>query len=179
MLVVDWEGITKGANTTTNYQLLPGDRLFIATNVDLLKRVLDKTQPEGKLANATDYQLIQEELVNLGAGVDSMRFFSRTDEAYQAAYVLTQQGKMPEAESLLAKMLNRMLQSEDADDEVREAEIDGSKLPPYDEVRKYLGPAGMYMHSEDEGWLFVGALLRTDGQPDLARVADERSENPQ
>ena len=30
VLVVDWEGITKGANTTTNYQLLPGDRLFIA-----------------------------------------------------------------------------------------------------------------------------------------------------
>ena len=30
VLVVDWEGITKGANTATNYQLLPGDRLFIA-----------------------------------------------------------------------------------------------------------------------------------------------------
>ena len=30
ILVVDWEGITKGANTATNYQLLPGDRLFIA-----------------------------------------------------------------------------------------------------------------------------------------------------
>ena len=30
VLVVDWEGITKGASTATNYQLLPGDRLFIA-----------------------------------------------------------------------------------------------------------------------------------------------------
>lgn len=30
VLVVDWEAITKGANTATNYQLLPGDRLFIA-----------------------------------------------------------------------------------------------------------------------------------------------------
>ena len=30
VLVVDWEGITKGANTATNYQMLPGDRLFIA-----------------------------------------------------------------------------------------------------------------------------------------------------
>lgn len=30
VLLVDWESITKGANTATNYQLLPGDRLFIA-----------------------------------------------------------------------------------------------------------------------------------------------------
>lgn len=29
-LPVDWEAITKGGSTATNYQLLPGDRLFIA-----------------------------------------------------------------------------------------------------------------------------------------------------
>ena len=27
---VDWDGITQGAQTATNYQLLPGDRLYIA-----------------------------------------------------------------------------------------------------------------------------------------------------
>lgn len=32
ILVVDWNGITQGASTATNYQLLPGDRLFIAEN---------------------------------------------------------------------------------------------------------------------------------------------------
>jgi polysaccharide biosynthesis/export protein len=30
ILPVNWEDITKGANTATNYQLMPGDRLFIA-----------------------------------------------------------------------------------------------------------------------------------------------------
>ena len=30
VLPVDWNAITKGANTCTNYQMLPGDRLFIA-----------------------------------------------------------------------------------------------------------------------------------------------------
>ena len=30
ILPVDWDGITRGASTATNYQLLPGDRLFIA-----------------------------------------------------------------------------------------------------------------------------------------------------
>ena len=30
ILPVDWSGITRGANTCTNYQLLPGDRIFLA-----------------------------------------------------------------------------------------------------------------------------------------------------
>ncbi|WP_182864770.1 polysaccharide biosynthesis/export family protein [Rhodopirellula sp. JC639] len=32
MLPIDWEGITQMADVTTNYQLLPGDRIFIAHN---------------------------------------------------------------------------------------------------------------------------------------------------
>lgn len=35
LLMVDWSAITQGANTATNYQLLPGDRLFIAENKTL------------------------------------------------------------------------------------------------------------------------------------------------
>ena len=30
VLPIDWDAITKGANTCTNYQLMPNDRLFIA-----------------------------------------------------------------------------------------------------------------------------------------------------
>ena len=30
ILPVDWQAITRGASTATNYQLLPGDRIFIA-----------------------------------------------------------------------------------------------------------------------------------------------------
>jgi len=32
VLPVDWNAVTRGASTATNYQLLPGDRLFIAQN---------------------------------------------------------------------------------------------------------------------------------------------------
>ncbi len=32
VLPIDWEDITRGASTATNYQLMPGDRLFIAEN---------------------------------------------------------------------------------------------------------------------------------------------------
>lgn len=32
VLPIDWEAITRGASTASNYQLLPGDRLFVAEN---------------------------------------------------------------------------------------------------------------------------------------------------
>ena len=32
VLPVDWDAITRGANTSTNYQILPGDRVFIAAD---------------------------------------------------------------------------------------------------------------------------------------------------
>jgi len=32
VLPINWEDITRGASTATNYQLMPGDRLFIAEN---------------------------------------------------------------------------------------------------------------------------------------------------
>ncbi len=32
VLPIDWDSITRGANTCTNYQLLPGDRIFIAAD---------------------------------------------------------------------------------------------------------------------------------------------------
>jgi hypothetical protein len=30
ILPVDWQAITRGASTATNYQLMPGDRIFVA-----------------------------------------------------------------------------------------------------------------------------------------------------
>jgi protein involved in polysaccharide export with SLBB domain len=32
VLPIDWDAITRGANTSTNYQILPGDRLFVAAD---------------------------------------------------------------------------------------------------------------------------------------------------
>jgi polysaccharide export outer membrane protein len=32
ILPVDWVGITKGGSARTNYQIMPGDRIFIAEN---------------------------------------------------------------------------------------------------------------------------------------------------
>jgi hypothetical protein len=64
---------------------------------------------------------------------------------------------MPESESLFGKLLNALLGE---DEEVlREQQIDGSKLPNFEMVRRYLGPAGITIRSEDHGWFVVGFAL--------------------
>jgi hypothetical protein len=85
----------------------------------------------------------------------------RTDKAYHATYELVKQGKMPQAETVLGRVLNHLAADEDEDESVvREQQIDGSKMPDYEAVRKYLGPAGFFMQSQDEGWTVTGCLLK-------------------
>ena len=87
-----------------------------------------------------------------------MLFFSRTDEEFRSAYELIKQGKMPHSESVLGKVLNRMLGPEEKN-VIRKQEIDGKNLPNYQIVRRYLGPSGLFVTPLDNGWLVTGIMV--------------------
>jgi hypothetical protein len=63
---------------------------------------------------------------------------------------------------VLGKVLNRLFASDEDDESmiVRHQQIDGTKMPEFEKVREYLGPAGFYVQSEDDGWLVSGCLLK-------------------
>jgi hypothetical protein len=132
--------------------------LIVGTHVDFVVDMLRKIDTDDTLAEAADYKTVNAMLDELGAVHESMRMFTRTDEAYRPTYELIRQGKMPESETLVGKVLNRLLGS-DEEGVIRPAEIDGSKMPEYDVVRRYLGPAGSYMQAEDDGWYIAGCVL--------------------
>lgn len=132
--------------------------LVVATHVDFIVEMLERPLATNLLADAADYQLVADALEKLGAGPLSFRFFARTDETYRATYELLRQGKMPESKTLLGKVLNRMF-GPDEKGILREQQIDGSKMPEFDAVRRYLGPSGMYVQSEENGWYMSGCLL--------------------
>jgi hypothetical protein len=102
-----------------------------------------------------DFNRVDQALVRLGSANDSFRFFTRTEKAYRATYDLVKENKLPEAETLVARLVNGMASAKDG----REPAIDGSKLPPFAAVSKYLGPGGFYVQTEDDGWFIVGCLL--------------------
>lgn len=132
--------------------------LIVATHVDFIVELLQQPIGVNNLSESADFQVVQEALSKLGSGADSFRFFTRTDEAYRTTYELIRQGKMPEAKSILGRLLNRLL-GPDEEGILREQQIDGTKMPPFDAVRRYLGPAGMYVQSENTGWFVTGCLL--------------------
>jgi hypothetical protein len=64
---------------------------------------------------------------------------------------------MPESQSILGKLLNYLKTPEGQSR--RSQELDGSSLPPFEHVRRYLGPAGVYSRQHDLGWTITGCLL--------------------
>lgn len=133
--------------------------LMISTSIDLLREVLAQNRPPFEMLDSSaDFKFIKEQLDKLGAGQDSFRFFSRTDEEFRASYELIRQGKMPESESMLGRVLNRIFGPQE-ENVIRKPEIDGAKMPDYQIVRRYLGPAGLFVKSRDEGWFVTGIMV--------------------
>ena len=139
--------------------------LFIASNVDFLLKVLKPIEERETLTRSIDYRRINAAIEQLGISQKCARMFSRTDEEYRPTYELIRQGKMPEAETVFARLMNRIFGPNENDSEkdvVRQQEIDGSKMPDYDVVRRNLGPGGMIVTSENDGWFLKGFMLKKE-----------------
>lgn len=134
--------------------------LIVASHVDFIVKTLEAH--DKALADAFDFGRVNKALDQLGGGEQAVRHFVRTEKAYHATYELVRQGKMPEAETVLGRVLNRILAPDDEEGAVRKQEIDGSKLPDYAQVRQYFGPAGVFATSEEAGWSVTGCLLKKD-----------------
>jgi hypothetical protein len=133
-------------------------RLIWTSHVDFAKDLLTARPPSETLVASADFQAVNAALEKLGAGENSFRYFSRSDESLRPTYELMQQGKMPEARTMLGRILNRLFQDEE-DELLRKQEIDAKKLPDYQIVRRHLGPSGIYIRTEANGWLAVGCGL--------------------
>jgi hypothetical protein len=155
----------------TSYALTVANGYVLgSTHKELIEEVLNRTDTQQDLSENPVFQLVQREVDAIGAGTDSLRYFTRTDAAYQTNYELIRQGKMPQSESMLGKLLNQIL-GEPKKDVVRQQRLDAKNLPEFEQVRRYFGPAGGYSRSEEDGWFISGVLLNTSGlnladQPD-------------
>jgi hypothetical protein len=127
-----------------------------------LEQILDKQKGnDEKLNAATDFAEVEAALNRLLNGPTSVRCFRRSDEAYRPSYELLRQGKMPESETLLGRLLNRLLTPPEDEEEgiLRKQKIDGRQLPPFETVRRYFSPGGTVVRSLLDGWVVVGATL--------------------
>jgi len=134
-----------------------GGHLMIASHIDFLMKVIAPAKKPDLLADDVDYKLVEEEIKKFNPQ-KCLHFFSRTDEEYRPTYELIRQNKMPESESLFAKLLNALF-GDEKKGATRRQKIDGRELPEYQVVRRYLGPAGLQVTSEPDGWFLKGFTL--------------------
>ncbi len=126
--------------------------LFIASHYDYLIRVLDT---ERSLAEEEDFRRLSAAMEQLGAGAGSMRSFTRTDRTTEPVYELIREGRLRDTEMLPARALRLFVVPADPV-AARRRELDGSHLPPFDEIRNRFGLAGTFVTSLEDGWLLVG-----------------------
>ena len=65
---------------------------------------------------------------------------------------------MPRSETVLGQVLNALL-GDGKEGVVRKQRIDGSKLPEFQTISHYFGPAGTFVSSEPNGWFICGFML--------------------
>lgn len=145
--------------------------LFVASHVDFLEKILAQ-QAADSLATAKDYQQVNAEMQNLKAGQNSLRSFIRRDKAVHPTYELIRRNQLPEAQTMLAQFINRVMAGDDDKKETRANEIDGSKLPPFEQIERYLGLGGLFLTSEDTGWFAIGFTPKDASAQISARPAN-------
>lgn len=134
--------------------------LIVSTHVEYIVEFIERFGKGGPDLGATpDFKQVDAAIKRLGSANDSFRFFTRTEESYRATYELIKQNKLPQSETMLARLLNATFKPAE-EGAVRKQAIDGSKLPAFDAVSKYFGPGGFYVQTQNDGWLVVGCLLK-------------------
>lgn len=141
-------------------------QLVIASDVEFLKQTLFGPQPNEALAGCEDYRYAAAQLDKLAPWKRCAWSFVRNDETVRASYELVRAGKMPESRTFFGQMINRALTTPKDEEKgiVREQRLDGSKMPEYELVRRYLGPSVRALRTDTDGWLLVGVLLNKSGQ---------------
>ncbi len=133
-------------------------QLFWSTNIDLMIKILSQMPSQEPLSDSVDFKLVSGELKKYAANENCAMNFSRTDEEYRPVYELFRAGRMPESETMFGKLLN-MLLGDNRSGVPRAPRLDGSKLPDFEAVRRYFGPAGVTIATEANGWFLTGFTL--------------------
>jgi hypothetical protein len=131
--------------------------LLIASHLDFLKKVLTRPN-DSPLVRSVEYRMVQKMLDSFKVPSKAVRSFGRLDEQARPTYELIRQGKMPESETMLGRVLNTLFGA-GKKGVVRKQQIDPKAMPDFQFVQRFLGPAGMQMVSEPDGWFLKGVLL--------------------
>lgn len=163
------EGVVNGKRQlVSSLVTVANGNLWIASDAKLLQKMLGPA-PAQPLATSPDYVALTaalasflppnaNDLVGLG--------FVRSDELVNVDYELFRTGRMEASQTILGRVLNVALLDRERSGK-RKLQLDGSKLPPFEQVRKYFAPLGILLRQTPDGWSAIG-LTNDKGPPRAA-----------
>ncbi len=146
-----------------------GDYFMFASHVDMIKDAiaqakLDKPSP---LMTEPSTERIRTAM-HKSFGDDPNCFWQimRGDLSYRMQYELFRTGQLDQSESMLASLLDRLLQNGTEIKANTDRKINGSRLPKFESIAHYLQPSGIVVRTKPNGWEFGSLLLaRPNGIP--------------
>ena len=144
--------------------------LFVSTNMDYLKVILDRldTAEESAMStikNETEFKEVDRIFAGMGLTDKPhfFQFFARTHETLRPTYEMIRLGQMAQSQAIFAKVLNGML-SPDEESGKRRQILDGSTMPEFEKVEHYFGKVGIYGVSEENGYFIKGFTLERSAE---------------
>ncbi|QDU88178.1 hypothetical protein Pla175_15490 [Pirellulimonas nuda] len=140
---------------------LHGADLLVASDAEFLAQVLEGVARRESLAEGYDFQAAVSELDRVAPAARSAWAFVRTEEIVRPTYELIRANRMPEAETFLGRLMNKMLTTEQDLERgvIRKQRIDGASLPSFEVARRYFGPSARAIRTDKDGWLVTGVVL--------------------
>jgi len=132
--------------------------LFLASHAGFLEKVLKPKTARETLRGSPYYRLVEQRIEALKLEGQFVRKFSLTEEEFRPAYEAFRRGE-PIRKVLFGPVVNALL-GEQVSNQPRPAPLPGRNLPPFAVVARYLGPAGLAVATEPDGWFVKGFTLK-------------------
>ena len=131
--------------------LIDGYFVF-ASNPEALIQVIENAKNQaihGDFEKQDSVQLVRAMQTKLlSAEGQSFCEINLADRSAEMQYELFRQGILPQSRSLMAIIAERVLKT----DKSKPQEFQGSKLPPYEQVKHFFTPRGLVVRTEKDGW---------------------------
>lgn len=155
-----------------------GDYFMFASHVDMIKDAIAhaKLGKSSPLNAEPSCERIRAALKKVfGDEPNCFWQIVRSDLSYRMQYDLFRSGQLDQSESMLAGLLDRLLQNGTEIKSKDIKQINGARLPAFQDIAHYLQPSGMVVQTKEKGWAF-GSLLLASPKP-IPKPVDETELN--
>lgn len=167
----------KDENWLSNWAItVYGDYLLFASHLEVIQDAIEQGNASevSPFVKTDDYKRAQSAIAEFfGHEQGSAWRILRSSKAYRIQYELFRKGELRKSESMLASILDRMVQKDDELEKDKEQKISGEGLPEFSEIEQYLEPSAFKVSTTQNGWEFGSFLLAKD------YVAKENAAGPE